>query len=343
MRDSVQTRAADGPQARAEKPEPASRAEKRSGGRETERCLFVAGPGRSGTTLLTLVLSAHPAVCLSPETAHLVWAMRQGGECLLEGGLLREFRQVVENDAKLHGLKADLSDYHQRVAAYERISVREAVLDFLRSWRDAVKPEASVIGQKKNYLDFWRDLKGTLPEAAIVAIFRDPRSTAVSAARNLPGQSVISASRSWAARAAHAQALAHAHPADYLEIRYEDFVAETEAACRDMCGFLGLDFDPAMLSHHEANRTLQMVTRGQESKHVRTAAPVNAARVGSWREGADPADAALVEMICGPVMESRGYSVELLPGLGIGERLNMHASLTVFDLKRAFRRLAGKS
>ena len=50
------------------------------------------------------------------------------------------------------------------------------------------------------------------------------------------------------------------HLVGYLEIRYEDLVADTETALRKVCEYLELDYDPVMLRYHEtaAERLAEM-------------------------------------------------------------------------------------
>ena len=40
----------------------------------------------------------------------------------------------------------------------------------------------------------------------------------------------------------------------YMEVTYEDLILETERTLREVCDFLDLDFDPAMLDYHERRR-----------------------------------------------------------------------------------------
>ena len=37
----------------------------------------------------------------------------------------------------------------------------------------------------------------------------------------------------------------------YMEVHFEDLVADTEGALRRVCDFIELDFDPVMLDYHE--------------------------------------------------------------------------------------------
>ena len=85
---------------------------------------------------------------------------------------------------------------------------------------------------------------------------------------------------------------------DYLEVRYEDLVGETEATLRQICDFIELHFDPAMLDYHrraghrlaEMNRDLDNGDNGpvrtadnRLAAHALTTEPPNTDRCGRWR------------------------------------------------------------
>jgi hypothetical protein len=91
-------------------------------------------------------------------------------------------------------------------------------------------------------------------------------------------------------------------PARYLEIRYEDLVADTDGLVRSVCSFAGLPFDPEMLEyagavdvsakpHHQ--RLLQPPTRG----------------VRDWRTQMSREDALAFEAVAGNVLADLGYEL----------------------------------
>ena len=86
----------------------------------------------------------------------------------------------------------------------------------------------------------------------------------------------------------------------YLEVRYEDLVAEPEARLREVCAFLGLEYEPAMLEYHRD------VDASRLADHPRLAEPPGAGR-SRWQVGMDPADVELFEAIAGGVLADFGY------------------------------------
>jgi hypothetical protein len=89
-------------------------------------------------------------------------------------------------------------------------------------------------------------------------------------------------------------------PARYLELRYEDMVAEPESHLRDVCEFLELDFEPAMLEYHQG------VDPGRLEDHPRLAQPPTPG-VRRWRDEMNAGDAELFEAIAGDLLTELGY------------------------------------
>ena len=56
---------------------------------------------------------------------------------------------------------------------------------------------------------------------------------------------------SWKRRIENARRQASACAGRYLELRYEDLVADPESALGRVCELIELDYDPAMLGYHE--------------------------------------------------------------------------------------------
>jgi hypothetical protein len=66
-----------------------------------------------------------------------------------------------------------------------------------------------------------------------------------------------------------------------LDIRYEDLVSHPEATLREICRFLGEEFQAAML---DAAQRIDQVPEGQRQIHPKLARPVTKDAVGRWRQ-----------------------------------------------------------
>ena len=225
--------------------------------------IFVIGTGRSGTTLLRLMLCAHPRIYLTHEASFYVWekAFRPRAarrEFLNYYVRTPSFRWLRLDPARvLGGLpeplpRARLRDVYASV-------MREKAADYGRArFGDKTPSHAAFLG--RIYEDF--------PDARVVHIVRDPRSTALSLSR-MP----------WACGSLYANALfcelERKQVAPYrdriLQIRLEDLLASPRATMGRVLEFVGEPWNDAVLDHarHAPDRSdmpplpwLESATRG---------------------------------------------------------------------------------
>jgi hypothetical protein len=89
-------------------------------------------------------------------------------------------------------------------------------------------------------------------------------------------------------------------PDRYRELRYEDLVAEPEAKMHELCGFLGLDFEPGQLEYHRD------VDAARLQDHPRLAEPPRS-DLRRWRDEMGADDQELFESIAGGLLSGLGY------------------------------------
>ena len=169
---------------------------------------------------------------------------------------------------------------------------------------------------------FMPALAAALPEARFIHVIRDGRDVAASV-RDLPfapGDGSIEAiAQDWRDRivAARADAAGLAH---YREVRFERLVTEPEAVLRELCDFLELEFDEAMLRAHERAADMlarlperrpdgaTVTTRAERSaRHAHLHHPPDPARAGRWRDALTADEAARFQAIAGELLAELGY------------------------------------
>ena len=101
-----------------------------------------------------------------------------------------------------------------------------------------------------------RPIAAGLEEARFVHLIRDGRDVALSRrARGMGADKPIAdVAELWRRRIENARKQAKRLRGRYLELRYEDLVADPEPALRRVCELIELEYDPAMLTYHEAGR-----------------------------------------------------------------------------------------
>ena len=164
-----------------------------------------------------------------------------------------------------------------------------------------------------------------LDEARFVHLIRDGRDVALSRrARGMgAGKPMAKTAELWRRRIEGARTAARALPGRYLELRYEDLVADPEPALRRVCEQVELDYDPAMLTYHagaderlaELGDLAPVESRAarpgaeRAAAHALTTRPPSGARVGTWRTEMSPADAEAFEAVAGDLLRDLGYDL----------------------------------
>jgi hypothetical protein len=104
----------------------------------------------------------------------------------------------------------------------------------------------------------------------------------------------------------------------FLEIKYEDLVADAEAELTKVCAFLGLPYHDAMLRYDEYLKHEIPKLVGNSSEEVQKLFSLADGlmqkpytdKVGFWKTGLAQADADLIWQVCGGLAEKIGYQAE---------------------------------
>ncbi len=95
-------------------------------------------------------------------------------------------------------------------------------------------------------------------------------------------------------------------PDRYHEVRYERLVTEPEAVLRDLCEFIDLPWDDAVLRHHERAADVIAATRFPAA-HQRVLLPPTPG-LRDWRREMAPSDVARFEAVAGGLLDDLGYA-----------------------------------
>jgi hypothetical protein len=281
---------------------------------------FIVGAGRSGTTLLRLMLDRHPELAIPPET-HFVPSLIQGWRSHPDPR--RFFLDTVIGNRLWNDFYLSQSTLSAAILEMPAFDLAAALRVFYRLYAERFgKPRW---GDKTPvYVGSMGAIQGFLPEARFIHLIRDGRDVAESNRGLWFGpKSVEEAAERWVETivSARRQASSLAH---YLEIRYEDLVLHPEPTLKAICGFLDLSWDPAMLEYHEGaeGRLSELrhnvaapnggrTVTGEERVgiHRLTATPPDASRIGRWRTEMPVEDRRVFESIAGSTLHELGYDV----------------------------------
>jgi hypothetical protein len=282
---------------------------------------FVVGVTRSGTTLLRLMLDAHPELAVPPETHFLPELIKASRE---RAATPQELAEQVITERHWGDFALDADAFRGRVAGLHRAHAGDVARVFYELY--AEKQGKPRWGDKTpQYLNRMRKIERAIPEARFVHLIRDGRDAALSRAKRVlkdpPPQSQVAAR--WRKRILKAREnskrLGH-----YMEARYEDLVTDPEPTLRRVCEFVELDYDAAMLSYHErAEERLSEMARdlperpGQPRRpaehrreaHALTAEPPRTDRVARWKTEMSEDDVAAWVGAAGDLLAEMGYEI----------------------------------
>ena len=265
-----------------------------------DRCLFVLGCDRSGTTLLQNMLNAHTKIAvtyekgvLQPyEQAYFESGLDATIELARRRGLLGD-DEVTLNDKELF-LCRDERSFASLMASFHR---SHAVAEGKQYWGDK-RPEYT--GQVPK-------LARLFPKSIFIHIVRDPRGVALSWEKTDWGpNTAYHAASVWAKRVREARiALEMLSPHRSITVSFEDLVTSPEATLSRICDAFGVTFESRMLD--SARRSKASLYRRLELLHpLRSQAPSKAV-AEKWRNES-PRVLRHIEAACFDEMQHWGYA-----------------------------------
>ncbi|MBV1895950.1 MAG: sulfotransferase [Rhodobacteraceae bacterium] len=213
--------------------------------------IFIIGQPRSGTTLMELMISAHPDVIG-----------------------LGEYGAIEE--AAISALNSGVSDPGQHAKAY-RSELPKNV--------DRFKAMVDKMPGNYMYLGF---LVEAFPDAKFIHIERDPREVAFSMwkAHLAGGLTRYTSDFGWMAHAANLYRRYMLHwktlyPSKILTVHYRDIVGDTENKLSEIADFCELDWHDSMLEPEQNKKTVQTASVVQARQKIHTKS------LGSWEQHAE--------------------------------------------------------
>ena len=260
---------------------------------------FIVGSARSGTTLLRIMLNAHPQVAVPPESRFIteLWHGRDEvdvDEFLTE---LRDHRQFKVWDLPTEDVRRELPEGD--------VSYAQAIEATYKAY--AHQRDKNLYGDKTpRYVEHIRFLTEQWPDAKFIHQIRDGRNVALSYADVPFGpKDVAGAARLWEQRVRDGMRDGRPlGPERYMEIRYEDFVSDIESQSKLICDFLEISFDEAMLDYTERARDDILPRAAKYNPNV--SKPVSK-KTRAWEEEMPSAQVELFEAIAGDLLAEMGY------------------------------------
>lgn len=286
---------------------------------------FILGRPRSGTTLLTTLFNAHPNVRIAPEFPILLplyqkfRKVKDWDEAAIRSFVDHLFRHYVFNNRTLDHYMLNKEEF---TAELMELKNRGTVQDFLKcinyhSFSVFEKEKTLRIGDKNPVYSIYigRFLK-IFPEAKFICIVRDYRDNFVSIQKlsELKMEAPILTLQVYRWRYALKGFLKHEkkHPGRIRIIRYEDLVTGREELMKELCGFIGIPYDPNVFDFYKKKEeTLRAYNDPMIEKfHGSLMNPVNTGRMNQWKKVLVPEQVRIADHIAGKYADMFNYERE---------------------------------
>lgn len=261
---------------------------------------FIIGSARSGTTLLRLILNAHPEVAVPPESRFITELWRGDDEIDVD-----QFLSALSGHRLFRVWNLEIEDVKREIGTTQRVAYADAVEAAYRAWARS-KHKACWGDKTPRYIENIPLLARLWPEAKFVHQIRDGRNVVLSYGDVPFGPKTLGkAAALWANRVTAGLLEGRKlGPERYLEIRYEDFVAHPANQAKTLCDFLGIDFDPGMLDYAEKARTDILPRAARYNPHVAEPPKTN---TRAWENQMTDNEVAMFEAIAGDVLDMLEY------------------------------------
>lgn len=256
---------------------------------------FVVGCGRSGTTLLRVMLNRHSQLAVPLESLFVLDYLQASNDVPID-----RMREMIVDEYELREWGLDVSseqlvDCSRPVDLVSRLHELFAIEEGKESWGN----------KTPRFVRHWRLLKSAFPAARFVHVVRDPRAVADSLARSEVHRSThYHGARRWVHDVTAGLEMEKQLGEDVLRLPYERLVSETDESIESVCRFLGVDPEPIGESaggQEEYDAYYQRI-------HKLVSGPVDPGRAEAWRQEMPADRIRLVEGVAGDLMGTLGYA-----------------------------------
>ncbi len=275
----------------------------------SDRPIFIFGSARSGTSLLSRIVGAHPKIAI-PFESHLYNTFYPWVKYYGDLSLAKNRERLVDDILSTEVMK----DWYPRpdrqltLDAIDRFDFHGVVNGLMLAWTSTEGKQRW--GEKTPWhIFYWREILSGFPNAQVIHIVRDGRDSALSwkQARFGPKHMYHLAAR-WVNYLEMIEELKTSlDEQSFFEVHYEDLLSEPELVIQKICHFLGEDFAPEMLAFNKNNAPYLTDKQNQQN----LSKPILANNSGKWRTEMTAKELRIFEAVAGEMLERYGYEREL--------------------------------
>jgi hypothetical protein len=271
---------------------------------------FIVGSGRSGSTLLRMILSSHSRLAIPAETWFLLPLVKQlpfhrplGPEELAEA------MRVITSHYRWPDMHIDIGEFRGAASALDRPYLSQ-VVEVIYRHHMAGEGKQRWGDKTPGYFRIIPQLLQMFPGARFIHLLRDGRDVAKSfQATGWYGPWLHDNTAEWTDALDYDEQWGCSHlAAEILQVRYEELVRQPEETVRRICAFLDEAFEVQMLSWQD--HVVRLVPEREIPTHNKLTRRIDAADVERWRRGMSTREVFVCEAFMGRHLGRCGYERE---------------------------------
>lgn len=262
--------------------------------------------------MLRLMMASHRNIGIPPEGGFIVTLGWIWGWSKLTSS---DYFDLIEAFFEEDNAKDWEISIEQLTEAVEKRAPRdfpEFVDEVYRTYLRHKFPGKSIWGDKTAwYADFIPMIGEFFPGARFIHIIRDGRDIACSFRKmERASHDVRRIALEWTTNIDTIRTSAMLLcPRRFLEVYYEELVAQPEEILGNICRFLDVPYDDEMLSFHEKNKEQRLEPQRHMAWKQLTESPVTTSSTMRWRSELSEADIRLFESVAGGNLARLGYEL----------------------------------
>jgi hypothetical protein len=268
---------------------------------------FIVGAGRSGTTLLRLILAGHSRLHIPPETrfiAPLVQTLPLSGQ--LEPAQIEQALNIMVENFRWPDLDIPAEEL-KRQARGLRAPRLVDIIDIVYRTHLLRAGKARFGDKTPMYIDIIPQLAALYPGAKFIHLIRDGRDVAISRIDVGWERYYERGKFEWTRAIAKRREYIGRPIADQiLEVRYEDLVSDLGSTVQRVCAFLTEDFEPSMLDWRPL---MDLVPERERHIHTRLGQPVSRNDIAVWQRRLSAPECFAIEACLYRDLEELGYQL----------------------------------
>ncbi|MEP0175153.1 MAG: sulfotransferase [Paraglaciecola sp.] len=236
--------------------------------------IFIMGTQRSGTTLLTRMLSAHAHIFVQNELPLIKVFVGDRSKSTI----IKKISEIIK---RKHGS-----------------SVHELVSDKgIKCW-----------GLKDPQLtEYIEELKAFLPGSKFIIIVRDGRGVANSYIENKwgLGTNAYTGALRWKEEVQQQKAFMKLAPENFMLIRFEDLVTDMPNNLKKVCKFLNIEYSDTMLNYHKSDAAYVA-----NKENINTQKKPDVQLANKWQQRLTKKQIDIIEYAAGDELNANNYTLQ---------------------------------